>query len=177
MACDLTWILARSFREVELRASAQPDEKGIRAAAYEYTTRGYSQHVHHAIKALIPRKDLKASFKVQQVQLTVETLFDNLKDELKAETGLTPNAHRWQPDRRSWDDTSTDADSTLFTDAQEANTALAELEAGGRPPIPELDGTGAIFELPTGEKEVRLNTSVLESGRMELEGLTRRWGT
>lgn len=151
MACDMTWVLARSFRNVSLRANAQPDEGAIRAAAYDYTTRGYAQHVHGAIKTLIPRSDVLASYRIQQIQQTVETLLSELKDDLKDETNSTPNA---LGPRMSWDDTSTEADSVLFKDAQEENAAIAELDAGDRPLLLELDGTGAIFELPAGEQAI-----------------------
>lgn len=151
MVYDMTWILARSFKNVSLRANAQPDEGAIRAAAYDYTTRGYAQHFHGAIKTLIPRKDVLASYRIQQIQQTVEILLSELKDELKDETSSTSNA---LGARMSWDDTSTEADSALFTDTQEANVAMAKLDAGDRPPLPELDGTGSIFELPAGGKAI-----------------------
>jgi membrane-bound acyltransferase YfiQ involved in biofilm formation len=43
MACDLTLVLARSFKEVTFRASGQPNEKDVSSAARNYRVRGYSQ--------------------------------------------------------------------------------------------------------------------------------------
>ena len=42
MACDLTFVLARSFKEVTFRATGQPNEKDVAAAARVYKLRGYA---------------------------------------------------------------------------------------------------------------------------------------
>lgn len=144
VACDMTWVPTRSFKKVSLRANAQPDERAIRTAACDYTTRGYALHVHGAFTTLILRKNVLSSYRIQQVQQTVETLLSELTDEPKDESSSASNARY---PRMSWDDTSTEADSAHFANAQEANTAIAELDAGDRPPLPELDGRGAFFEL------------------------------
>ena len=46
MACDLIFVLARSFKEVTFRANGQPNERDVSAAARNYKIRG----------AYIPRK-------------------------------------------------------------------------------------------------------------------------
>lgn len=50
MACDLTFVLARSFKEVTFRANGQPTERDVEQAARNYRIRGYAHHVHLAIK-------------------------------------------------------------------------------------------------------------------------------
>lgn len=156
MACDMTWVLARSFKEVGLRASVQPDERGIRSAAYDYIARGHASHVHGAIKTLIPKKDPLASFRLQNVQLTVETLLNELRGDLKCDNGQLTSA---RVSRNEGSVASIDANSDIFLDAQAANATLAELAAGDSPCLPELDGTGVIFELPAGGKEIRSRMS------------------
>ena len=44
MACDLTFVLARSFKEVTFRATGQPNERDVSAAARNYSLRGYAQN-------------------------------------------------------------------------------------------------------------------------------------
>lgn len=156
MACDMTWVLARSFKEARLQASVPPDERGIRSAAYDYIARGHASHVHGAIKTLIPKKDPLASFKLQNVQLAVEALLNELRDDLKCDDEQSLNDRVSRNEGRV---ASIDADSDIFLDAQAANATLAELEAGGRPCFSELDGTGAIFELPAGGKDFRSHVS------------------
>ncbi|KAK3063772.1 hypothetical protein LTR53_018773, partial [Teratosphaeriaceae sp. CCFEE 6253] len=75
MACDLIFVLARSFKEVTFRASGQPNEKDVGAAARNYRVRGYSQHVHREIKKLVPRHSVYAAMRVETVRQGVETIF------------------------------------------------------------------------------------------------------
>lgn len=172
MACDLTLVLARSFKEATFRARGQPNEKDVGAAARNYTVRGYSQHVHRDIKKLIPRKNPKASFKADAVQRGVEDLFIQYKDKLMEDVDLPFNAQETAIENRWWDDTSTEADSIFLSDVKEANAAMAELEAKGQPPIAELDGTKPMAELPGDSCVSELAGISLDSGRVELEGST-----
>jgi hypothetical protein len=41
-ACDLTFVLARSFKEVTFRNGGQPNERDVSAAARIYRLRGYA---------------------------------------------------------------------------------------------------------------------------------------
>lgn len=148
MACDLTLILARSFKESTFRAGGQPNEMHVGAAARNYAVRGYAHHVHRDIKKLIPRKDILASFKVEAIHRGVEDLFGRYRQKLLDNVDLPLTARSIGETDESWDDTSTEADSILFSDVKEADITLGELEAGGAPPIAELDGRQPIFELP-----------------------------
>lgn len=148
MACDLTLVLARSFKEVTFCGHGQPSEKNVSAAARNYAVRGYSQHVHRDIKKLIPRKDLVASYKIENVERGVEDLFNEYKDKLLDDVDLPLKVSGLRIESTLWDDTSTEADSILLADAQEAHAALAELDASGPPPIAELDGMRPVVELP-----------------------------
>lgn len=172
MACDLTLVLARSFKEVTFRASGQPNEKDVGAAARNYAVRGYSQHVHRDIKLLIPRKNLRASFKVDTVQRGVEDLFNEYKDRLMDDVDLPLKVQGMRIEGKSWDDTSTEADSILLADVREANAALAELEADRPLPIAELDGTKPIVELPAESHASAFGDKNSVPGRAELEGST-----
>ena len=82
MATDLMFVLARSFKEVTFRASGQPNERDVSAAARNYAVRGYSQHVHRDIKKLVPRRNTLASYKSNAVQEGLETIFERYKDRL-----------------------------------------------------------------------------------------------
>lgn len=164
MACDLTLVLARSFKEVGARG--QPSEKDVSTAARNYAVRGYSQHVHRDIKKLIPRKDVLASFRVENVQRGIKELISEYKNGLIDDVDLPLHIEGMRIESKTWDDTSTEADSTLFEDAIDANAALAELEAGAAQQIAELDATKPIAEL-----------SADNVPRAELEASVEFWWT
>lgn len=145
MACDLTLVLARSFKEVGARG--QPSEKDVSTAARNYAVRGYSQHVHRDIKKLIPRSNVLASFKVEMVQRGIEELIGEYKNGLIDDIDLPLHVQGVRIESRTWDDTNTKADSTVFEDAMDANVALAELEASVPYQIVELDATKPIVKL------------------------------
>lgn len=177
MACDLTLVLARSFKEVTFRSRGQPNEKDVGAAARNYAIRGYSQHVHRDIKTLISRKNVLASFKVDAVQRGVEDIFAKYKDNLLEDVDLPLEVQGITIGSEIEDDTGSDAD--LFGDYKEASAALAELEAKGPPvaeldakesPLAELDGSKPLVELPA-EREVSELSGVSSAAkRAELEG-------
>ena len=160
MACDLTLVLARSFREVTFRSRGQPNEKDVGAAARNYAVRGYAQHVHRDIKNLIPRKQVLASFKVEAIQRGVEDIFAKYKDRLMQDVDLPMEIQGIKIGSDIQDDGNSDAD--LFADVKEASAALVELEAKGPPvaeleakatPAAELDGTAPLVEL-SAEREI-----------------------
>lgn len=82
MSCDLTLVLARSFKEVTFRKGGQPTERDVGAAARNYRLRGYSQHVHKDVKNLVPRRNMAASFKVELIGKELEALIARYKDKL-----------------------------------------------------------------------------------------------
>jgi hypothetical protein len=172
MACDLTLVLARSFKEVTFRATGQPNEKDVSAAARNYTVRGYSQHVHRDIKKLTPRKNFRESLKVKAVQRGIEDLFNEYKDKLMDDVDLPLKVGDERIEGGLWDDTSTESDSVFLKDANEANTVLAELDATGPPPIAELDGTLPIVELPAEREPSELADTSMKLAKVELEGST-----
>lgn len=157
MACDLTLVLARSFREVTFRARGQPNEKDVGAAARNYAVRGYAHNVHKDVKQLIPRKAVLAAFKIDTVQRGVEDIFAKYKDKLMQDVDLPMEINGLQIGSDSdLSRFSSNADADLLADCKEASTAMAELEAKGKTgvqndskgtPVAELDGTAPLIEL------------------------------
>ncbi|RMY69848.1 hypothetical protein D0863_06191 [Hortaea werneckii] len=147
MACDLTFVLARSFKEVTFRASEQPTERDVNAAARNYQLRGYSKHVHKEVKQLVPRRNVVKSFQAEKVQQGLQAIFTTYKDRLMEDVDLPLDAVQSHTDAASTDgDSSTDADSSLFNDVRLANAAVAELDA--RQPVAELESDATLVELP-----------------------------
>ncbi|KAK5130600.1 hypothetical protein LTR08_001919 [Meristemomyces frigidus] len=171
MACDLTFVLARSFKEVTFRASGQPSEKDVSAAARNYQVRGYAQHVHRDIKRLVPRRSVLKSFKAEGVQRGLEAMFVKYKDNLMDDVdlpltvqGLEIGSH-WDCDSN---DTSTEADSTLLSDVREASSTLAELESN-TPVAIELEASRPVAELSAEDKVNELEDNSAATQRHELE--------
>lgn len=79
------------------------------------------------------------SFKVYEVQQGVEAIFARYKDKLMEDVDLPMTVEGLTIGAKPDDDTSTEADSTLFIDVKEANIALAELDSD-TPAAVELDG-------------------------------------
>lgn len=162
MACDLTLVLARSFREVTFRARGQPNEKDVGAAARNYAVRGYAHNVHRDIKDLIPRKQPLAAFKVENVQRGVEDLFARYKDNLMQDVDLPMEIQGIKIGSDSdLSRTTSNADADLLDDCKQASAAIAELEAKGLSTdsgpnatnVAELDGAAPLVELPA-EREI-----------------------
>lgn len=160
MACDLTLVLARSFREVTFRARGQPNEKDVGAAARNYAVRGYAHNVHKDIKALLPRKAVLAAFKIDTVQRGVEDIFAKYKDKLMQDVDLPMEIQGMTIGSDSdLSRFSSNADADLLADCKEASAAMAELEAKGpsamesESKVAELDGATPIAELPA-EREI-----------------------
>lgn len=82
MSCDLTFVLARSFKEVTFRQGGQPAERDVLAAARNYRLRGYSQHVHNDIKKLVPRRNMAASYKADEIAKEIDAIILRYKDKL-----------------------------------------------------------------------------------------------
>lgn len=76
-------VLARSFKEVTFRQGGQPTERDVSAAARNYRLRGYSQHVHADLKKLVPRRNMKASFKAEAIGKEMEAIIVRYKDKLR----------------------------------------------------------------------------------------------
>lgn len=159
MACDLTFVLARSFKEVTFRANGQPNEKDVAAAARNYRLRGYSQHVHRHIKHLVPRRNLAASYKVEKIRQGVDDLFMAYKDKLMEDENLPLKVEGLKigsdPFADPDDDTSTDAGSSLDSatldgldgDIVYAKRAFTNLEASSGGAV-EMDASEPMVELP-----------------------------
>ncbi|KAK3615107.1 hypothetical protein LTR56_026799 [Elasticomyces elasticus] len=151
MACDLIFVLARSFKEVTFRASGQPNAKDVSAAARNYMIRGYSQHVHDEIKVLLPRRNVIASMKADRVRQGVEAIFARYKDKLMEDVDLPLKLGRTKLGDGDGDSLtlidSVEGDSTLCSDTTKAKDALAEL--GAKEPVAtELPGSKILTELP-----------------------------
>jgi hypothetical protein len=171
MAMDLTFVLARSFKEVTFRANGQPTERDVSAAARNYALRGYAQHVHRDVKRVIPRRNVRASYKVEVVRQALEDMITRYKDKLMEDVDLPLkiNGLRIEGDIDD-DDLSTEADSTLVADLKEANAAYAELDAAtpvAEAPVAELDASQPIVELPA---DTSRNDKPLPAPPVELEG-------
>ncbi|KAK4888693.1 hypothetical protein LTR27_012432 [Elasticomyces elasticus] len=164
MACDLIFVLARSFKEVTFRASGQPNEKDVSAAARNYMIRGYSQHVHDEIKVLLPRHNVIASMKADRVRQGVEAIFARYKDKLMEDVDLPLKLGRTKLRDGDGDSLtlidSVEGDSTLCSDITEAKDALAELEAK-EPVAAEFPGPKIVTELAadSGLSELDLTTT------------------
>ncbi|KAK4561601.1 hypothetical protein LTR86_004280 [Recurvomyces mirabilis] len=162
MACDLILVLARSFKEVTFRASGQPNEKDVGAAARNYRVRGYAQHVHSELKKLVPRRNMLASFKPETIRVGFEKVLANYKDRLMEDVDLPLKASRFslssstatEDDRLDIESTE-GSDSLLITDFQEARAALVELEASQQ--IAEMDDKRQVPELPAESKPIELD--------------------
>lgn len=172
MACDLIFVLARSSKEVTFRASGQPNEKDVGAAARNYRIRGYSQHVHREIKALVPRYSVVKSMKAETVRQGIEAIFARYRDKLMEDVDLPLGVGRVKihaDDVDSWTTVdSLEGDSTLCSDIKEAKTAMAELEAK-EPAVAELSGSKVVTELPASSQILELEG--MDSKRSELDGV------
>lgn len=171
MACDLIFVLARSFKEVTFRANGQPNEKDVSAAARNYKLRGYAKHVHRHIELLVPRRNLAASYKVEVIRQSVEDLFAKYKDKLMEDVDLPLEVRDMKIGENPFDDDneSTETESTLFADLKEASAAYAELEANT--PVAELDASKSMVELPA-ENERPISELSAESKVSELEDIS-----
>lgn len=168
MACDLTFVLARSFKEVTFRESGQPSARDVSAAARNYRVRGYSQHVHRELKRLVPRRNASKSFRADHVRQGIEAIFAKYKDKLMEDVDLPLTIEGLRIGSHSEDDGSTETDSTLYSDLKEANSALVELEAAT--PVAELDATRPLAELSAERKTSELEGVTTARKRHELEG-------
>ena len=168
MACDLIFVLARSFKEVTFRANGQPNEKDVSAAARNYKLRGYAKHVHSHIELLVPRRNLAASYKVEVIRQSVEDLFAKYKDKLMEDVDLPTEVVNMKIGENPFDDDneSTATESTLFADLKEASAVYAELE--GKSPVVELDAEKPLVELPA-EREKSVVELPADSKISELE--------
>ncbi|TKA59146.1 hypothetical protein B0A55_11865 [Friedmanniomyces simplex] len=174
MACDLIFVLARSFKEVTFRASGQPNEKDVGAAARNYRVRGYAQHVHREIKSLVPRYSVIASMKAETVRQGMEEIFARYKDKLMEDIDLPLKVGRVRIDSGDGGDDdsltpvdSVEGDSTLCSDIKEAKDTLAELEAK-EPVVAELPGSRTAMELPAESKLSELDA--VSTASIELDG-------
>ncbi|KAK4546616.1 hypothetical protein LTR36_001833 [Oleoguttula mirabilis] len=168
MACDLTFVLARSFKEVTFRASRQPNERDVSAAARNYRVRGYAQHVHRDIKRLVPRRNVLKSFKADEVQRGLEAMLMRYKDKLMEAVDLPLTVQGLKIGSDFDDDTSTEADSTLYSDVKEASSTLVELESHS-PVAAELETDRPVVELPAESRASELADGSLVTKRHELE--------
>ena len=171
MAMDLTFVLARSFKEVTFRANGQPTISDVSAAARNYALRGYAQHVHRDVKRVIPRRNVSASYRVEVVRQALEDMVTRYKDKLMEDVDLPLkiNGLRIEGDIDD-DDLSTEADSVLVADLKEANAAYAELDAATpvtEAPVAELDASQPIVELPA---DTSRNEKSSSAPPVELEG-------
>lgn len=169
MACDLTFVLARSFKEVTFRANGQPTERDVSAAARNYRVRGYAHHVHRDLKRLVSRRNVLKSFKVDEIQQGLEAMVVTYKDKLMEDVDLPLTFRGLSIGSNSDDDTSTEADSTLLSDVKEASSSLAELESN-TPVAAELEASRPIAELPAESKASELEDNSSAVKRHELEG-------
>ncbi|KAK5168339.1 uncharacterized protein LTR77_006908 [Saxophila tyrrhenica] len=185
--CDLILVLARSFKEVTFRASGQPNEKDVNSAARIYKLRGYSQHVHHRVKRLVPRRNMAASYKIDKITHGLEDMFTEYKDKLMEDVDLPMEIKGIKighdPDD---DDTSTLAESSLSSEVQDLKDAVAgyescdakvapppakgTVELQGDTPAVELDAEREVAEL-VAERKVGMPEDVsLAKTRYELQG-------
>ena len=167
---DLTFVLARSFKEVTFRENGQPNSRDVSAAARNYAVRGYAQHVHRDVKRVIPRRDVRASYKIEVIQQALEDMITKYKDKLMEDVDLPlkVNGLRIEGDIDD-DDLTTEADSTLIIDLKESNAAYAELDTTtpAETPVAELDASKPIVELPA---DTSRHDKPLTALPVELEG-------
>ena len=178
MACDLIFVMARSFKEVTFRASGQPNEKDVSAAARNYRVRGYSQHVHREIKDLIPRHSVYAAMRAENVRQGVEAIFGRYKDKLMEDVDLPLKVGRLRINSLDGGDDdsltlidSTEGDSTICSDITEAKKNLAELEATETVAELPADKTAVTSELPADNKVLELDA--VSTTRVELEDTSK----
>ena len=166
MSLDLTLVLARSFKEVTFRANGQPNEKDVSAAARNYRLRGYSQHVHREIKQLVPRRNVTACYRLSKIQRQIETIVATYKDKLMDDVDLPLNIRGLSIGTDLEDDDSTEADSVLLKDIEEARATMFELEA--KTSVAELDAGRPIAELSAESKAFEVGDSSSAEKRYEL---------
>ena len=172
MACDLTFVLARSFKEVTFRANGQPNERDVSAAARNYKLRGYSQHVHHHIKKLVPRRNLAASYKVETIRQSVDDLFMKYKDKLMEDVDL-PLVVKGVRIGSDLDDDdmsmSSTGDSVLFEDLKQANEVYAHYaDEKAKAPMAELDASTPVAELSADFEKTAFELPATEKSMFEL---------
>ncbi|KAK4629187.1 hypothetical protein CLAFUW4_08155 [Fulvia fulva] len=152
MSCDLILVLTQSFLKVASKgASGQPSASNLRDAARVYRLNNYSQHVHLAIKNLIPKRNVKASYEHEKIRQSVEGIVEEYRDKLMDGTKALPEIRklgiRGGGGSEDGDDDSTEAGSTFYDELKEANAKAVELEARG--PMPEMPAEREPAELET----------------------------
>lgn len=156
MACDLTLVLARSFKEVTFSAHGQPTERHLIAAARKYQILGYAGHVHQAVKQLVPRGNVLKSFRAEKIQQGLFDIFSEYKDKFLEDVDLPLDVNGAAVASHEADESATtDAGSSLFSDLKEDGTAVAELNGVpvGKHGAAELEASErAIAELPESAK-------------------------
>lgn len=172
MACDLTLVLARSFKEITFRARGQPNEKDVGVAARHYAVRGYARHVHRDIRRLIPRMDLKSVYRIDEVQRGIEDLFDRYRDKLMEGVNLPTELKELSMIDDGRDDMNMETDSVFSMDVIQTRLALKALEAGERTSfVTELDGSQSAVELSGESRACELSADSVPI-RAELEDST-----
>jgi hypothetical protein len=119
----------------------------------------YSQHVHSYIKQLVPRRNLKAAYKVETIKQGIEDMFTEYKDKLMEDVDLPLRVKGLKIGSDPGDDDgasiiSSEGDSSLLYDLKDAKSAYpkytrtnsGESQVDLMSPtstMPELDGSNA----------------------------------
>lgn len=202
MSLDLILVLIRAFREVVVRNSeGQPTERDVSAAARIYRIKGFSKHVHRDVKALVPKKNLAASYKYEKIQQGVEDMVETYKEKLMSDVSMPNDAPKSRMKKLSLslrggnrnsedaesinssipditspvDDSDDDVESSerdFYSELREAHQKAVELEARG--PMSELSPTRDPAELESPNvMRAELPDSQKQQPRFELEGTNK----
>lgn len=74
LACDVTLVLTRAFKECTRRCTGQPLKRDIEKAAYDYRT--ISRQVHDEVKELIPMHNVYRSFQAERIKNGFRQILD-----------------------------------------------------------------------------------------------------
>ena len=148
VAVDLILVLTQSFLKVAAKGtSGQPSQQHLRDAARVYRLKNYSQHVHAAIKELIPKRNVKASYEYERIRQRVEWIVEEYRDKLMEGREALPEIRKLGIRGGDGDDASMESGSSFYDELREANAKAIELEARG--PMPEMPGEREPAELET----------------------------
>lgn len=120
LACDLILVLIMCFKENMETMSGQPTSKDLARHAREYRWSGLSKEVHGRVKALIPRHNLIASYRMDRIREGVQKIIQDYKERIP----LQPRRSFSTRNRKSLE---SELDGDLSKDQEDLKAVLSEL--------------------------------------------------
>jgi hypothetical protein len=92
LAADLILILTRAFREAAVKCVGQPSKRDVTVAAVAY--RQHYREVHRRVMALVPRRNIVKSFRIDQIRLGMQAIVSEYKERVTQGIGAGPAVYR-----------------------------------------------------------------------------------